>query len=255
MSNINEGLPVRSESDAQKYVRTKTYDAATGAKGQDVDVDGNAKVSPFGQDSDGVNVRERLSQQGHSTMNGVYDAATNKDPSQVGLVAMEENASPADAQQILRLTAKPNIAGTIRALQIALLDSSAAPFTKTNPLPVEISESTGVEIVDPDKSVAVAGNASANHDYEVTAAKTLLVSHVNVSSSARAEFILQRETGVATDVWDDIDWSFTSSATRKDVIKCEKLLKVAAGVRIRVVKTNTENQAQDLFSTVYGIEV
>ena len=77
-------------------------------------------------------------------IDGVYNATTNPVPDNVGLVARQRNASPADSQQTQRLTSVTN--STIQALDVALLDESGLAFSSTNPLDIVIRDITGSEI-------------------------------------------------------------------------------------------------------------
>ena len=48
---------------------------------------------------------------------------------------------------------------------------------------------------------------------------------------------------------------FNSTATPNMSIAISSPISVAAGVRVRVIRTNKDNQAQDLYSTILGQEV
>lgn len=68
------------------------------------------------------------------TNDGVYDATLNLDPTNTGLVSMVRDDTPVDSQQIRRVTGAQNAAGTIRTVDISLLDEDGEPFTEANPL-------------------------------------------------------------------------------------------------------------------------
>lgn len=130
-----------------------------------------------------------------------------------------------------------------------LFDEAGAAYSLTNPLPVEvISDASGVEVVDYQTSAAVAKDASVNHDYTVTATKTLLVAGLWVAGSGKLKVQLL-VNGVVKYV------AFNSTANPNIDIPIYKILKGLTTEVVRVTLTNLDNQAQDLYSTLSGIEV
>ncbi len=65
---------------------------------------------------------------------------------------------------------------------------------------------------------------------------------------------IQVETGVATGVFLTKFVQFNSTADTNMEVVLTDSISVAAGVRVRVIMTNRENQAQDLYSTICGTE-
>jgi len=130
-----------------------------------------------------------------------------------------------------------------------LFDEAGAAFSLTNPLPVEVvSDASGVEVVDYQTSAAVAKDASVNLDYTVTATKTLLVAGLWVSGSGKLKAQLL-VNGVVKYV------GFNSTANPNIDIPIYKILKGLTTEVVRVTLTNLDNQAQDLYSTLSGLEV
>ncbi len=130
-----------------------------------------------------------------------------------------------------------------------LFDEAGAAYSLTNPLPVEvISDASGVEVVDYQTSAAVAKDASVNHDYTVTATKTLLVAGLWVAGSGKLKVQLL-VNGVVKYV------AFNSTANPNIDIPIYKILKGLTAQVVRVTITNLDNQAQDLYSTLSGLEV
>lgn len=122
---------------------------------------------------------------------------------------------------------------------------------------VEISgaASTG-EVHDYNTAAAVAAGAISNHDYTVTALKTLLWRQVLVSASDRFKAEFQVETGVGTGIYTTFAVMFGTGATGEMVdVTFSKPKEVAAGVKARVIRTNRDNQALDLYSTIIGEEI
>lgn len=141
-------------------------------------------------------------------------------------------------------------------LPVRLFDEDNLPYTANNPLPVTLEESEGEELHLHDKAVAVLKNTgTANHDYTVTAAKDFLLSKVLISSSGRAKFELFVESGVGTGIFNSVAVGFTSTSLLNSAIDFGAVpKKVPAGVKIRVTKSNLDNQDQDLYDTIVGVE-
>lgn len=123
------------------------------------------------------------------------------------------------------------------------------------PLPVTISvDSPGTEIDAYNTASAVAAGASSNHDYTVTALKTLLLTQIEASASGKMKIEVQVETGVASGVFATRFVQFNSTNSPNCSIKIGPVIAVAAGVRVRVIRTNKDLLAQDVYSTIMGQE-
>lgn len=254
MSDYASGLPIRTEADGtDERVHVKVVDGVTPSQRMSVDTDLNAHVEIHGNDPAGVDRVVRTSELGALTPDGVYHATNNTKPGNVGLVVAARAASPGDSDQTQRLTAITS--GSVHALDIALHDESGVPYSETNPVPVIMAESEGAAINDYLKSSAVAAGATVNHDYTVTLLKTLYVTQVDAAASGKMKIELEIETGIATGVFTSKFVKFNSTATPNCVIELREPIAVAAGVRVRLARTNLDNQAQDLYSTIEGHEV
>lgn len=135
-----------------------------------------------------------------------------------------------------------------------LKDEAGNAFSNTNPLPVVMLESEGVEINDYD-TATVAGGANDIHDYTVTAAKTLQLTQIEAAASGKMKIEVQIESGVGTNTFVTKFVKFNSTADTNISIILKEPISVAAGVRVRVIRTNRDNQAQDVYSTISGHEV
>jgi hypothetical protein len=134
-------------------------------------------------------------------------------------------------------------------------DATGNAFSPSNPLPVVmVSDLPGDEINDPN-TATVAGAGSNNHDYTVTALKTLLLHQIEASASGKIKLQVQIETAVASGTFITRFVKFNSTANPNISIILKSPITVAAGVRVRVVRSNLENQAQDVYSTISGQEV
>lgn len=258
MSDYKSGLPVRSEADGlDERLQTKIVDATNPDTQQlEIDTDNNAHVEVHGnKPTSGDDVALQLSEEGRPNGRGDYDATDNSKPASAALIAHDRNASKDETHQNLRVSAIDSTVDTeVTALDVAIRDEEGNPYTSNNPLPVALSESEGSEVCDYDQSVAIIKNALANHDYTVTAATTLVIDNILCSSSGRAKFELQIEDGVAADTYTSKGVVFVSTANNNAQIPIEKKITVAAGVNVRIIKTNLDNQPQDLYTTVLGIE-
>lgn len=109
-------------------------------------------------------------------------------------------------------------------------------------------EDAGTETVDYLTSSAVAAAASVNHDFLVTTGGKLF--QVASSASGKAKVEVQVETGSATNTFTSIGVQFNSTANPNMNFSLSKYRVVPTGARVRVIRTNKDNQAQDLYSTI-----
>lgn len=144
-------------------------------------------------------------------------------------------------------------------LPIRLFDEDNLPYTANNPVPVTLEESEGDEIHDYNEAVDVAKRVgvsvtSANHDYTVSVGKDFLLEKVLYAGSGRMKCELQIETGVGAGTFNTKAVAFSSTAKLSDEISLLRSIKVAAGVKVRVVVSNLDNDDQSLYSTIIGVE-
>lgn len=255
MSDYKSGQPIRSEADGlDERVHVKLVDgAAPGGVDRQAEISEKlVHVRVFGKDVAGTKTQITLSEEGKVNSDGVYDGTTNTEPSANGLIAHARNASKDETHQTKRVSAIDN--GTVTALDVAIRDASGAPFSITNPLPVSIEESAGEEIFEFDQSATpVAKDATDTHSYTVPVGKTLLLSQVLCSASGRAKFEIA--VGAASsEVTKGVRFT-TASNGDSDWTLNTKPLKVVAGDNVLITRTNRDNQAQDLYTTIVGILV
>ena len=140
-------------------------------------------------------------------------------------------------------------------LPVRLFDEDFIPYSSNNPMPVSIEESEGDEIHDyqADADVLKAGG-TAEHIYTVSAGKLMNFEQVLFAGAGRLKIDVQVETGVASDVYETIATGLSSTSKLGDEISFKRAYNVAAGVRIKVLKTNLDNQDFDIYSTIVGVE-
>lgn len=125
-----------------------------------------------------------------------------------------------------------------------------------SPIAVTISDiPAGTPVNDAKDASSIAAGSSDNHDYTVTTAKTLHLHQIEGSASGKAKFEVLVETGVATGVFTSRFVKFNSTANPNISVSLQDPISVAAGVRVRVIATNKDLLAQDLYSTISGQEV
>jgi hypothetical protein len=255
MSDQNTSLPVRTEGDLQEKLQSKIVDFLDPTKGAQVDDDKNLHVEIHGNSPTDTDKVIRTNEDGKVALDGEY-ALSNTIPSSVGIIGHVRNAAKTLVHQLKRISGiDSTVDAGVTALDVAIRDESGNPFTESNPLPVIISESEGVEINKFKQAIAVAALAIDNHDYQVTALKTLKLSQLYISASGKIKAEVQVETGVATGVYNNVFVAFNSTANTNICIPVKETISVAAGVNVRIAITNLENKAQDVYSTISGHEV
>lgn len=115
--------------------------------------------------------------------------------------------------------------------------------------------SPGTPINDYKRAIGIAAGATDNHDYTVTALKTLSLNQIESTGSGKAKMEVQVETGVATGVFTTRFVQFNSTANPNMVVHLDNPIPVAAGVRVRVIMKNNDLLAQDMYSTISGFEL
>jgi len=158
-----------------------------------------------------------------------------------------------------RLTINVNGEAEVNLQAHALTNTNALPISKdnnanseTNPIFVKNTDTvvSGSEIHDFDQAVAVAGLGTSNHDYTVVNT-TALINSVIVSASGNAKFEIQTDNGGG---FNTITVGFlTGREGDTKVIPFKPALE--ATTTVRIIRTNRQNQAQDLYSTIIGSDV
>jgi hypothetical protein len=222
------------------------------APGQTVNLSGSLLYGYNGADWERI---KSFSGRALTTTDGVYDAAINTDPSNVGLVGMVRNAVPADSQQTRRITAVQDASGDTRALDVALHDELGEPYSSANPLPVaSVDVEAGTKIHDYDPAVGIAAlGGTDNHDYTVTVGKTLKFKQVIASASDKMKVEVQIGPSGGPFITKAVLFS-TATNTIIDETFADPI-DVASGNVVRLIRTNRDNLAQDLYSTIVGTEI
>lgn len=256
MADFNSSLPIRTEADgADARLHVKIVDGTTTAVNQmAVDSDKNAHVEIHGNDPAGTDRVVRLSELGALTPDGLYNVTSNTKPGNVGIIAHTRSATPGDATQNLRVTAIAGSANRV-AQDVAITDEDGVPFSPANPLPVTWVDSEGAEVNNFLAGANIAAGATSNHDYTVTAAKTLKLSQIVASASGKLKVEIQVETAAAAGTYNTVFVGFNSTSNPNIVVPVNENITVAAGVKVRIIRTNKDLASQDVYSTICGHEI
>ena len=145
----------------------------------------------------------------------------------------------------------------------ALTNANALPISKdnsanaeTNPIYVHNVDTvvSGVEVHDYDTAAAVASDASDNHDYAVTQAVFLLKS-VILAGSGNIKGEVQVGPSAALVTKAVIFLNDRQGDTQQIFFDPAIEVPVAASGTVRVIRTNRQGAATDLYSTIIGVDV
>ena len=260
MADYDSGLPIRSEVDGtDERVHVKIVDGTTdpAVNQTRVDSDNNLHIEVHGNRADdATDVVLRLSELGATVIDGLYHADDNSDPANIALVAHTRNATPGDTQSTERLTSIEDSGGTVRALDVSLHDEDGEAYSQSNPLPVTLEESEGDEVHDYDKGVAIAKDATSTHDYSVGSGDTFSFQQLLTSASGKMKVEVQIGDGAASEVFSEVAVRFNSTASPEADVNWKVpivVVRTANTTTVRVIRTNLDNQPQDLYSTIVGI--
>lgn len=228
MSDFNSSLPVRTESAGDVIV--KLGDGTTPS--QQLAIDSSGRVVVKLDDGAGNLIT--------SQANGAQRALD---------VGINVGGVQVDPREIRALTSTDVVIANIK-------DGTGTAFSSTNPLPVSFSSAPlGTAVDNYQTNAAVAAAATSNHDYTVTALKTLILKQIEASASGKSKIEIQIESGLATNTFATIAVMFNSTSYSNMSMHFEDPKQVVAGVRVRVIRSNLDKQAQDLYSTIMGQEV
>lgn len=253
MSDYNSSLPVRTESAGDVIV--KVADASVPSQQLAIDSSGYVSVKLL----DGAG--NALSSTGgalHALVTAtnldIRDLAYTSDSvtaHQGGTWTVGVSGTVAVSATDLDIR---NLVAATDTVSAHLKDESGNAYSLSNPLYVEmVSGSSGTEIHDYSTAAAVAAGATSNHDYTV-AATTMLFKGVYATGSGKMKIEIQIDpdglSGYSTKLV-----AFNSTATPNMDVWFAQHMELASGAKIRVIRTNKDNQAQDVYSTIEGLGI
>lgn len=261
MADFDSSLPVRTQNPGD--VAAKIVDATTPSQGLAIDASG--KIASKLDDASGNGITSQTNGAQRALDVGINVAGVQIDPRQVRaltsadvVTANQGTAGSAAQGWFSRITDGTNTAAVKAASTAAVAADPAlvvAISPNNTPIPVTISrDNPGTEINNYNTAAAVASSGTSNHDYTVTALKTLLLTQIQAAASGKMKTEVQVETGVATGVFTSRFVQFNSTASPNMSVLLQAPISVAAGVRVRIIRTNLDNQAQDVYSTICGQE-
>lgn len=181
------------------------------------------------------------------------------------LSAAQDNVAISDGTDTLAVNADGSINSVVTATDLDIRDlthvsdsvkvGDGTDFLAINAdgsINVVPQEDAGTEIVNYDTSSAIAGGASDNHDWTSGAASKLY--QVFASASGKLKIEVQIETAAASNTFNTIAVGFNSTAEPNINLSLAKFAAVPNGARVRVIRTNRDNQAQDVYSTIVAIQ-
>lgn len=261
MADYDSSLPVRSEADGtDERLHAKIVDGTTPSQRAEVDTDNNLHVEVHGNNSAGSDEVLRLGELGQVNPDGDYDATNNTKPASIGNIAHDRAATPADTDQNLRVTGVTGSTDTTHhSMDVSIHDGSGDAYSDSNPIPTYITDDPGEEKMEYNTSAAVAKDASVDHDYSVANGDVFKINgfYANASGKIKVEFKIG--DGAVSEIFTSKAVFFNSTANPNCEFKCEKspfsVTGTANDTTIRITITNLDNQAQDVYSTLLGIEV
>jgi hypothetical protein len=275
MADYNSSLPVRTENNGDVVV--KVADATTPS--QQLAVDSSGKITTKLNDGAGTPVTSQANGGQQALDVGIDVGGVQIDPRQIRaltsadvVTANQGSANtaangwpvkPTDGTNSQSFTGageakvdvtQPLPAGTNNIGKVSIQDSSGNPFSNTNPLFVTQADATGTPVENYNTSASLAAGATSNHDYTVTAGKTLFLRQFWASASGKLKIEIQLETGAATGIFNTIYVGFNSTANPNIPVSILSGKSQVAGAKVRIIRTNEDKASMDVYSTISGAE-
>jgi hypothetical protein len=232
MSDVNSSLPVRTE--AAGDVAVKIVDSTVTSQQLKVNSDGSIDTNILGT---------------------VPVSATNLDIRD--LSASQDNVAISDGTDTLAINGDGSINATVTATDLDIRDLSHTQDSVkvgdgTDLLAVNADGSINVKIVDgsPGTAIndyntvaAVAGGATSTHTYTAVADFNLTQIEATGSGKMKIEVQVNGSTKFVR---------FNSTANPNMTITLTQPAAITSGQTITIIRSNKENQAQDVYSTISG---
>lgn len=137
------------------------------------------------------------------------------------------------------------------------LDVGGSLVSATNPVPVVLSAGvSGTVVNNYNTSASLAAAGSSNHTYTITTSKAFQGKKIHATASGK----LKIEVQISPDgtAFTSIFVAFNSTANPNIDIDMDQILFLeasGAGAAVRVIRTNLDKSAEDVYSTISGVEV
>lgn len=172
----------------------------------------------------------------------------------VGAQTLRVAAEPGNASGIADFNNGATSAQTLRVA--ANLAVGGANVSGTNPVPVTITSAlVGTSVNNYNTAAAVAAGATSNHTYTITATKTFNGKKIWATSSGALKIEVQVSPDGST--YSSLWVGFNSASNPNIDIQLDELvfLESGTGATVRIIRTNVDKKALDLYSTISGTEV
>lgn len=147
-------------------------------------------------------------------------------------------------------------AGTNNIGKVSIQDSSGAAISNTNPLPVVFSPNApGTYVNSYHTSASLAAAASVNHDYSVTTSKTMTARKFWISGSGKLKAEVQTSPDGTTFTTSFVGFNSTANPNIDIELDTLAIQDTGTGAKVRIIVTNKDLLAQDVYSTISGTEV
>lgn len=136
------------------------------------------------------------------------------------------------------------------------LDVGGSLVSATNPVPVTITAATvGTVVNNYNTTAALASAATSNHTYTVTTSKTFQGKKIFASASGKLKVEVQTSPDGTT--YSSVFVGFNSTANPNIAIDMDEILFLSSGTgsTVRIIRTNLDLLAQDVYSTICGVEI
>ena len=289
MADQSSSLPVRTEQDGDVVIRVG--DGLVPSQQLTVNPDGSVNITDnsgsITVDSTDFDIRDldsatdsvEVLQATHDSLNANVTIQVNDvDVSDANPVPVSDaggsltvDATDLDIRDLAFATDKVDVTGsdvtaTVTATDLDIRDLSsdqdnveirradgvALSINNDGSLNVVPQEDPGTEIVNYNTAATVAAGATSNHEHLFTNSAKLYQVHATASGKMKIE--VQVETGAATGTFNTIIVGFNSTAAPNIELTLNKYALVPAGARVRVIRTNRDLSAQDVYSTIVAIE-
>lgn len=281
MSDFNSSLPVRTEENGD--VAIKVVDGTITSQTLTVNADGSLNIT----DNAGSLTVDGTVELGATTL-AALESVTVQNPSGASAVNIQDGGNSITVDGTVELGATTlaalesitvqngtggaavNIQDGGNSITVDATDLDIRDLTFANDkvgisdgtdileinsdgsLNVVVQEDVGTEVTDFLMSAAVAGGGTQNHDKVFATASKLY--QVLASGSGKIKAEVQIETGASTGIFNTVMVGFNSTATPNVDLSLNKYAAIPLGAIVRVIRTNRDVTAQDLYSTIVAIE-
>lgn len=186
---------------------------------------------------------------------GTIDADTSSIATDAGTIAGAVSGTEVQVDVVAALPAGTNAIGKLAANDGVDIGDVTINNTESAPVPVYITSgaASGSEVNDYDTASAVAASGTDNHDYTV-ANTTMLLKQITFAASGRMKVELQ--TGPVAGLASKGVW-FVSTANPNYTIEFAQPIEVPATSTgtVRLIRTNLESSAMDVYSSIIGSDI